>query len=103
MHREIMNAPKGMEVDHANRNTLDNRRENLRLATRHQNAMNMGIFANNTSGFPGVTYQRQERKWQSRIWANGKRHSLGRFESPEKAYAAYKLAAAKHRGEFSNV
>ena len=60
MHREITNAPKGMEVDHINGNPLDNRKENLRICTNQQNAMNRGKRSDNTSGYKGVSYKKKK-------------------------------------------
>lgn len=55
MHRWLMKAPRYTEVDHANGNTLDNRRGNLRLATRSQNLANRKVFHTNLSGYKGVS------------------------------------------------
>jgi hypothetical protein len=57
LHREIVKAPKGMQVDHTNGNPLDNRRSNLRLCTPRQNSANRVKASNNTTGFIGVTYR----------------------------------------------
>ena len=62
IHRVIINAPKGMQVDHINGNPLDNRRENLRICTNQQNGMNRGKPKDNTSGYKGVTYGRANRE-----------------------------------------
>jgi len=85
MHRAIMDVPVGMEVDHINRNRLDNRRENLRIVAGWFNAQNCrpGV-----SGVRGVTFHRQTGKWNARIRVNGRAISLGLFESiPEAASA----------------
>lgn len=65
MHRLIMNAPKGLYVDHINRNGLDNRRENLRVTTQSVNIANAGMFQNNTSGYKGVVKYRDG--WKAQI------------------------------------
>jgi len=90
------------QVDHINGNKSDNRISNLRLANRHENGRNRKINANNTSGFKGVYFRRglKVRSWQAMIPLNGKRISLGYFETPEKAGEAYKQAAIKYYGEF---
>lgn len=90
-------------VDHINLNPLDNRRSNLRIANRSQNATNSGRHKNNTSGFKGVTYSKRERKWQSSIIFNGKTKWLGYFISPELAYQAYCEAAKELHGEFARL
>ena len=56
IHRVVMDAPKGMDVDHINGNGLDNRKENLRLCTRSQNAMNQKLKSHCVSGYKGVQY-----------------------------------------------
>tara|TARA_R110002110_G_scaffold393541_1_gene607347 strand:- start:32 stop:664 length:633 start_codon:yes stop_codon:yes gene_type:complete len=62
IHRLVTNAPKGMDVDHINGNGLDNRKENLRLCTRSQNAMNKKLRRDSSSGFKGVHYDPIQRK-----------------------------------------
>lgn len=99
MNRQVMNFPLGMMVDHINGDTLDNRRENLRIATRAQNQQNHKGFCTNTSGFNGV--YKQGNKWRVRISVNNRLKSLGMFDSFEEACVARKKAATIHYGEFS--
>ena len=104
MHRLIMNAPEGLEVDHINRNRLDNRRCNLRLATRSQNAFNKGLQSNNTSGYRGVyyfPYGMRTRRWLAKIKVNGRYKNIGFYETPAEAAAAYKKEAVKIFGDFA--
>jgi hypothetical protein len=101
LHQMIITAPDGMEIDHINRNGLDNRRRNLRICTRSQNLANQGLHSNNTSGLKGVSWCRQTRKWKAQISINHKHKNLGRFEDPEEAHAAYIKAAKKYFGEFA--
>lgn len=108
MHREIMNAPQGTDVDHINGDSLDNRRENLRLATRKQNQANRRLGRNSTSGFKGVSrydYGRCKGKglWMASIRINGKKTTLGYFKSKEAAARAYDAAATRHFGEFAKL
>lgn len=80
------------EIDHRNGDGLDNRWDNLRQATRGQNAQNMRIFRNNTSGYPGVS--RLRNGWRAEICAHGVKQHLGLFDTAEAAAAAYLTAKA---------
>ena len=100
MHREIMNCPNGMEVDHINGNKLDNRKCNLRICTRTQNMHNRKKYKNSTNNYKGVF--RHGEKWRASIMANRKKHYLGVFETEIEAYKAYQVASKKYHGEFSS-
>lgn len=102
MHREIMCSEFGQEVDHINRDRLDNRRENLRVATSSQNKFNQGKQANNTSGYKGVSFHKQRGRWVAEIWQFNKKHYLGLFETREAAAKAYNDAALRLHGEFAH-
>lgn len=102
MHRFIMEPSDGLEVDHINRNGLDNRRENLRIATRSQNNGNTKIPSHNTSGVKGVSYDKDRNLWAAHIKTHGRKKFLGRFGTKEEAASAYDRAAAQHFGEFAN-
>jgi AP2 domain-containing protein/HNH endonuclease len=99
MHRAILGDPKGLDVDHINHDTLDNRRKNLRKATRSQNLLNARRKINN-SGFKGV-YRHPGGKWKAQIQVNHKYVYLGYFSSPEEAHKAYVKAAKKLAGIFA--
>ena len=101
LHRMIMGDPDGKDIDHINRNPLDNRRENLRICTHQQNSFNRTKNSNNTSGYKCVYFDKRYKKFQAYISIHGKRKSLGYFDSAEKASECYKQAALKHHGEFS--
>lgn len=103
MHRQIMSDPKELQVDHINGNGLDNRRENLRLASSIQNSFNRGKTSQNTSGFKGVTWNKERKKWLARIYAGENFIFLGWHLSKEAAAKAYDNAALKYHGEFSRV
>ena len=85
--------PNGFFIDHINGNKLDNRLENLRLATNSQNQQNRPAPKNNSSGYRGVTWHKQMNKWMARICYKKKRKLIGFFDSPEEAYQAYKKEA----------
>lgn len=88
MHRVINNTPKGLITDHINRNTLDNRRENLRTVSRAGNQRNHKLFSHNTSGYNGVSWSKIMRKWEAYIWRDNKKINLGFFKNPGLAYSA---------------
>ncbi len=101
MHREIVNAPPGMDVDHADRNPLNNQKSNLRICSRSQNKQNQRIYRNNTSGFKGVSLHKQTGKWQASIGERGRYVYLGLFLSAEEAAIAYNAEAKERHGEFA--
>lgn len=101
LNRAILNTPFGMEADHKNGNSLDNRRFNLRNATKSQNMQNKKMLPANTSGYKGVS-QRGNR-WMAKITANKKQMCLGFYATKEEAYAAYCKAAKEHHGEFARL
>lgn len=102
MHRLILSAPKNLEVDHKNGNTLDNRRSNLRLCTRSQNAAN--IPTNRAkSGLRGVYFSKQKNKWKATITEGGREKHLGYFLDKESAARAYDKAAEESFGDFARL
>jgi len=101
LSRVIMGEPNGKDVDHINRNPLDNRRENLRICTHQQNQYNRTKQSNNTSGFKGVSFNKEKQKFEARIGIDGKSKFLGYFDTAEKASECYKQAALKHHGDFA--
>ena len=101
MHNVICVVSQGMEVDHANHNTLDNRRQNLRAANRYQQCANRRMRRTNTSGFKGVKRASKSSKWEAKIVHNGKSKYLGTYSTKEAAYAAYKAAAITLHGTFA--
>ena len=88
-------------TDHDDRNTTNNRINNLRPATDSQNQANARRRSDNKSGYKGVHWYVRSRKWCSAIKVNGKRVHLGYFRSPQEAHAAYCAAATKNYGEFA--
>ena len=97
-HRELLNCPDKMFVDHQNGDTLDNRRSNLRICTNRQNQWNQkrvrGVVP-----FKGVTFEFG--KYRSRIRVNGKKINLGMFKSAQEAAEAYANASRLYFKEYS--
>lgn len=117
MGRLVMGDPDGADVDHINRNPLDNRRENLRLCSRSQNAMNRGKNRSWRGGATSSKYRGVYRKrcmqgggkwgpyyyWVAYIKAEGKQKSLGHYKTELEAAKAYDAGAKKYFGEFASL
>ena len=103
MHRVVVSAPDGMEVDHINGDKLDNRRENLRICTHAQNTLNQGIRNDNKSGFKGVFWDKQSGKYRAQIRANKQTFYLGWFDDAEQAARAYDEKARELHGKFART
>lgn len=103
LHRFILNLNKdNLEiVDHINGNTLDNRKENLRLCTNQENIRNCKVPKNNKSGHKGVYWCESRNKWSAQITIDNKTIALGRFDNIEDAIKCRNEASLKHYGEFS--
>lgn len=104
MHRvvsKLMGYPSELNIDHKNGDGLDNRRENLRVATTSQNAANRGPQTNSKSGLKGVSWNTPKRKWHARIQVNKKLIHLGYFTDNIEAAKAYNKAAEEHFREFA--
>lgn len=88
-------------IDHIDRNKLNNQPSNLRECNITQNNRNVGIRADNTSGYKGVTWNKSAGKWHAQIKVNGKRKYLGLYLNPIDAAIAYDKAAVDFHGEFA--
>jgi len=103
LHSFILATPYEIEVDHVNRDPLDNRRLNLRPATSSDNKCNRGLQSNNTSGFKGVSFSKSAGRWEAYVKKDYKKVHLGLFSSAENAAIAYNIAALKLYGEFAKL
>lgn len=109
MHRFIINTPKGMDTDHINGDKLDNRRNNLRVATRSQNMANRKLNVLKTSNYLGVCLRKQRYKnkiykyWIAQISFNNQRIYLGEYKNEAEASKVYNQKAQELFGEFAKV
>lgn len=107
LHREIMERVLGRpllpseQVDHIDGNPMNNRRSNLRSVTQSQNMQNARKHRDNQSGYKGVSWQPQMKKWRATIRIDGKQKFLGHFDDPKEAHDAYCRAASEHRGDYA--
>lgn len=98
LHRLLMNFPDGI-IDHKNRNKLDNTRDNLRIVTDQENAINSSISKRNTSGIIGVFFSKEKHKWAAALKVNGENKNLGRYKNKEDAIVARLKGELKYFGK----
>ena len=105
LHRDIMGCVNGdtIIVDHINGNTLDCRKQNLRLCNRTENNRNAKIRKDNTSGYKGVCFDKRTSSWRVRISVDRKYIHIGRYKNIEDAYIAYCEASNKYHKEFGRI
>lgn len=101
MHRAILNPPADMVVDHINGNSLDNRRENLRICDRLRNQWNRRMQYNKKCGVRGVHWHGHSGLWHPTIKYYGKCISLGYYKTIEEAAVVRREAELKYFGEFA--
>ena len=102
MHRELIEVGDGLLIDHVNQNSMDNRKANLRGATRAQNLRNRKKFSNSSgSKYKGIYRRKNYRKWLARITFEKKTIHLGCFRDEIEAAKAYDRAAMKYHKEFA--
>lgn len=91
-----------IQIDHENVDATDNRWFNLRKATAQENSFNRRKRVDNTSGFKGVSFNKQSGTYQAYIYKGGKKFSLGLYKTPEEAYEARCRESHKFHGDFAN-
>jgi len=103
MHRVILNASNGVDVDHINSNGIDNQKLNLRLCSRSENIKYQRLSCNNTTGFKGVSFNKQKcgKPYRARISLNNKNIFLGYYSTAKEAAQVYDKAALKYHGKFA--
>lgn len=103
MHRFVIGASDGVHVDHINGDTLDNRKENLRVCQKSENNCNRCIQHGGTSVFKGVCWHKGEMRWRAKIQHLGVSHHLGYYNSETDAALAYNKAATTMHGEYARL
>ncbi len=103
LHKIMLCVDSKHDVDHINRNKMDNRRCNLRVCTHHENSCNQKKRNTNTSGYMGVSFAKNIRKYESYVHYDGRKHGLGYFYSPQEAALVRDAAALYFFGEFCNL
>lgn len=102
LHRFIIKASKGSQVDHIDNNKLNNLKTNLRHCTHSQNMINRPSYTNSKSGYKGVIFYKKLNKYIARIRINKQTIYLGSYIDPISAAIKYNKAAQKYHGEFAN-
>ena len=102
LHHLIIKKPSNKkEIDHIDRNPLNNQKNNLRIVTHSQNMMNKSNYKNSTSKFKGVYWDKSRKMWRSAISEKNKRINLGRFTNEIDAAKAYNEKAEELHGEYA--
>lgn len=88
LHRFILDYDGDMDIDHINRNRLDNRKDNLRIASHSDNSKNIKLPTDNKTGVIGVCWDKTRSKWRAEIKVDGHKYNIGRFSSLTDAIVA---------------
>lgn len=103
LHRYVLGASDGFDVDHKNHNTVDCRKSNLRECTHKENICNSKTPSHNTSGYKGVIKDKRNGKWMATIIENGRNHNKTGFDTPQEAFTYRLQMESLYQGEFSYV
>lgn len=102
MHNVVFPVPEGMTVDHINRNRLDNRKANLRAATREENTWNRKFVKKGSkTRYTGIHWNKKVKKWNVRLRVEGRRKSFGYYADEVEAAKVYDRVARKYRREYA--
>jgi len=101
LHRFVMDAPNGEDVDHRDHDPLNDQKSNLRICARSQNCMNQLKQDGCSSRFKGVVWNKKKLNWQASIKKDYKQHHLGFFTDETDAARAYNQAALRLHGDFA--
>jgi hypothetical protein len=103
LHRIITNVPAKKHIDHINGDSLDNRKSNLRLCSNAENSRNRKKSRKNVSGYKGVYWSSQKKKWHAEIWKDYRKYHLGFFDNLIDAVLAYNEGALRLHGGFAKL
>lgn len=101
IHRLVTDCPRGMIVDHINHNTLDNRKENLRICTHQENMRNSFKNKNLTSKYKGVSWHKDKKRYRVQLTIDGKCKEFGLFKNEIDAAKKYNQLVSSIYGEFA--
>jgi len=103
MHQILIKPPKGLQIDHIDRDKLNNQRDNLRIATQSQNNMNRIKQKNTSSKYKGVSWHKEHKKWRAYITFKDKYIHLGYFTNEDDAGRAYNKRAKELFNKYANL